>query len=72
MAQLNLYLPDAKVGRLKAEARRAGVSLSHYVGMLIDGKPSAWPPDFFKKQCAFLREDLAIPTDPPPEPVEWR
>ena len=70
MPQLNLYLNDGSAENLKAEAAKAGISLSRYVGMLLDRQRDTWPEDYFSKRCGFLLEDFPVPADELPEPVE--
>lgn len=74
MAQLSLYMDDASMEELRADAEVAGKSISSYAREVLEqrnergrGWVNGWPPGYFEnlKPLSFER-----PADPPPEPVE--
>lgn len=71
MAQLNLYVPNDVAERLKRDASQAGLSLSSYVLRKLDPNPAdAWPAGYFESVCGFLKEDISLPPDLPPDDIE--
>jgi hypothetical protein len=68
MSQITIYLPSETERRVRAEARRARLSVSAYIARLV-GKPprrKAWPASFLKTWGAWEGE-LERPSDPPPQ-----
>lgn len=75
MAQLNLYVAESVAVDLKQRAVQRGVSLSSYVVHLLKpenppGSDAGWPAGFFEERCGFLKEEIPVPADPPPDAVE--
>ncbi|MFZ0959286.1 MAG: CopG family transcriptional regulator [Terriglobia bacterium] len=46
MAQLTIYLDDAAERRVKAAARKSGLSVSRWIAELVEGRARTdWPPE---------------------------
>lgn len=71
MAQITLYLPDEVARRIRAEAKKAKVSVSAYMASLATAKlsPHAWPPGFAQLFGSW-EGDFPPVEDAPPDSVE--
>lgn len=70
MAQLNVYVPDSVVKEIRREAKRAGSSLSRYIGRLLERrveKPAKWPKGFFRSVVGQWQGSVAPIDRPPPD-----
>ena len=74
MAQLSLYMDDASMEELRADAEAAGKSISSYVREVLEqrnergrGWVNGWPPEYFD----LFGSSPCFPdvVDAPPEPV---
>lgn len=65
MAQVSLYVDDAKLAELREEATERGISLSRYVGQIIDERRAStkWPPGFFELYGSVTDETFVEPDD---------
>ncbi len=70
MPQVTIYLPDDLLDDIKSEAKKAGKSVSAYMGELArrSVRPRHWPSGFFK--LAGSCPGLTVPEDAPPEAIE--
>lgn len=67
MPQLSLYLDETTMANLRLDAERDGVSLSKYVGNLLQENDSSWPPGWFDVLGSLADIDFPLPDDLPPE-----
>ena len=74
MAQLSLYMDDAAMEELRADAAEAGVSISSYARDVLEkrresgrGWVNGWPPGYFDSLEPL---NIELSEDLPPEPVE--
>lgn len=65
MAQISLYVDDEKLDELRKEAAAQGISISKYVGQIIDDHyyASKWPPGFFSLYGSVTDETFVEPDD---------
>ena len=76
MAQISLYVPDAMMEDLRADADEQGMSLSSYTRTVLESRHSAgrlnwvngWPPGYF--DLFGSSPDYPEVDDRAPEPVE--
>lgn len=75
MAQVNVYVPDQLVKEIRRAAKRAGSSLSRYIGQLLERrveKPAKWPRDFFRSVAGQWQGPFpSIEREPPDETDHW-
>ena len=65
MAQVSLYVDDERLEELRKEAAARGVSISKYVGQIIDERLGAtkWPQGFFDLYGSISDETFVEPED---------
>lgn len=73
MAQLSLYMDDARMDELRADAESDGISISAYARKVLEkrheskrGWINGWPPHYFETLKPLCFDE---PDDIPPEPV---
>lgn len=73
MAQLSLYMDDASMDGLRADAESEGKSISSFAREVLErrnesnrGWVNGWPPGYFE---SIKPLDFALPVDSPPDPV---
>ena len=65
MAQVSLYVDDATLAELREKAKGQGVSLSKYVGQIVEEHCAAskWPQGFFDLYGSVTDETFVEPDD---------
>lgn len=73
MAQLSLYMDDACMDELRADAESEGTSISAYARRVLErrheshrGWVNGWPPNYFETLKPL---EFELPADPSPEPI---
>ncbi len=62
MAQLHCYVPDEIADRFKQKAKKANLSTSKYLALLIKKETAGdWPDDFFDLAGSWQGEPIARP-----------
>jgi hypothetical protein len=70
MPQLHLYVSDEVAASLRQAADENGLSMSRYLAKVVtDAVHPGWPPGYFEALAGSC-PDFAVPTSPPPRPIE--